>query len=780
MILKIFKEIKMKTLKSLLALFLTLTVVILPTACSSGKGGSNNKPTSSLSSVEDSSSSSQEVTPPEISSSQEISSSAENSVVSTPIQSVAPQSSVSIQPACAHTLTQTKTVEPTTTTDGRREFSCTKCQETFTTPIPKLNGTNYKVVETDATCAREGIITYISDAYGSYSVKGGNKLNHSAYKGACIKCGQTLYDNLDFDQNNMINVSNTGAGPRMIILKNGDFLVSFDDGANSVKVVRSKDKGKTWVEETTVITVAQGNLAANTSLYQFENGDILCAYRIHGTTGLTGASEEKYIRKIQCSISSDNGKTWSYHSTIVDVYKIDFPTIFKVTQPSTSKVNSTIESLSSKWVGVYEPCFGEIDGKLTVMYADDFSSKIKQGNNSHASQLIMSATWDSAQNKWIDTHICLDGTINKSVAGFNRVSRDGMPVFAQLNDAKGTVVLVTEGTYMDGADSPNRHPFVICLSYSTDKGKTFTTPKVIFIPRQDKAKGAAPYVCVTEDNRLVVSYQTDEDLPSPGYDDPSTPNLNEADAYSVMKVMISDGTPVEKITGPENFLDAINVFGTPKNYGSSWNGMYLSGDTIYCVTGTDWNMNGGYGIKMQSSKIPTYPEWLHYNSCESNLFVRNGGMSVSGNKITTTQANTLVTHTTTLYNGTISVDVVPSVAQDVALIFRASPTSTTQKFWEDVNYYVFMLNFSGEVFISKIAPTWEVVLASQRPTSTYDPTKGYSLKVEINNDVITCYLNDAMILSFKDESLLTGTTVGIRAAKAGAMFWNFTAEPKTN
>jgi len=787
----------MKKLKSILAFFMMLVMVITPTACS--KGGGNGTPTppssseltpstpslapSSQSSLEETSTSSEASSLPSVteSSSSVTPTTSASSLSSTPSQTVVSskqssptisQSSVSVQPACAHALQQTNTVEPTITTDGYREFKCGLCEEKFTSPIPKLTSTNYTVLETEPTCQRDGVITYTSNIYGTFSVVGEPRLQHSVYRGDCIKCGQTLCNNLEFDQNNMSDVSNVGAGPRMLELQNGDFLVAFDDGTNNLMVTRSSDKGKTWSKDYWIVdSVDEKCLAANTSLYQFENGDILCAYRVHGDTGKTGSNEQKYVRKIICAVSKDNGYNWEYHSTIVDVYQMGL---------TNSKVNSTIESISSKWVGVYEPCFGEIDGKLTVMYADDFSSKIKQGTNDHGSQLIQSCTWDPATSTWSSPNTCLDGTIKKNVNGYNVISRDGMPVFDELSD--GTVVLVTEGTYMNAVG----HPFIICLSYSKDHGKTFSTPKAIFIPRKDGAKGAAPYVCVTDDDRLIVSYQTDEDTDQPGYDDPSTPNLNEADAYSIMKVIISDGTAIDKITGPENFLDSSIVFGTPRGYGSSWNGMMISNtgnddysdDIIYCLTGTDWNMNGGYGIKMQSSKVPEPTDWLHYPSCASTVTTRNGTATISGNSITTTAANTLITHNTTLYNGTISVDFVPALAQDVALIFRANPASSTAKFWETgVSYYLFMVNAAGEVFIAQINNGWKEIITSQRIRNTYDPTKGYSLKVELNNDVITCYLDGEVILSLKDENALSGTTVGIRAAKSGAIFYNLTAKP---
>ena len=39
---------------------------------------------------------------------------------------------------------------------------------------------------------------------------------------------------------------------------------------------------------------------------------------------------------------------------------------------------------------------------------------------------------------------------------------------------------------------------------------------------------------------------------------------------------------------------------------------------------------------------------------------------------------------------------------------------------------------------------------------------------------------EKMILSLKDETAFTGTGVGVRAAKSGAMFCNLTAKPKNN
>ena len=90
-----------------------------------------------------------------------------------------------------------------------------------------------------------------------------------------------------------------------------------------------------------------------------------------------------------------------------------------------------------------------------------------------------------------------------------------------------------------------------------------------------------------------------------------------------------------------------------------------------------------------------------------------------------------------------------------------------------------MVNAGGEVFIAKINNGWEEIITSQRIRDTYDPLKGYSLKVELNDDVITCYLDGEMILSLKDENPLSGSVVGVRAAQSGAMFCNLTAKAKS-
>ena len=77
------------------------------------------------------------------------------------------------------------------------------------------------------------------------------------------------------------------------------------------------------------------------------------------------------------------------------------------------------------------------------------------------------------------------------------------------------------------------------LSYSKD-GINWSTPVEVYVPQGTGSKASAPYICVTSDDRLVISFQTDEDSVAAG--------TGIGDRVSIMKTIISDGTPVDKLT----------------------------------------------------------------------------------------------------------------------------------------------------------------------------------------------------------------------------------------
>ena len=131
----------------------------------------------------------------------------------------------------------------------------------------------------------------------------------------------------------------------------------------------------------------------------------------------------------------------------------------------------------------------------------------------------------------------MDGTIKRKPTGSEikkRISRDGMPGINKMKD--GTYVLVFEGTYRDrryplvtGNYLKEYHAFEILLSYSKD-GIIWSNPIEVYTPKNNLSKASAPYIVSTENNQLIISFQTDED---------SLPNGVRGDIYSIMKVMIS-------------------------------------------------------------------------------------------------------------------------------------------------------------------------------------------------------------------------------------------------
>ena len=191
-------------------------------------------------------------------------------------------------------------------------------------------------------------------------------------------------------------------------------------------------------------------------------------------------------------------------------------------------------------VGFFEPFVIEVNNKITVFYADDFTPKLNKtikGEN-YKVQNIYTQTLNLSTYKWLNRReIVMDGSVKKAPteSGLkNRISRDGMPVVTKMKD--GTYVLVFEGTYRD-LDYPEltgnflgHHKwFEILLSYSKD-GMNWSNPVEIYISKYNGTKSSAPFILCNDNNQLIVSFQTDEDYYRYGY---------RGDKYSLMKVMIS-------------------------------------------------------------------------------------------------------------------------------------------------------------------------------------------------------------------------------------------------
>ena len=492
---------------------------------------------------------------------------------------------------CEHNFHFDKKTKPTESSPGEMVYQCGLCGDFKTITIPKLDDQNYTVTELVANCIHGNGRRYESETYGVYEVTDDVRTPHTGYNEECSVCHELVGE---FNFSNLGNAS-CGGYPRLYQLSDywgNKWLLGSDNG--TIMCRTSDDLGQTWAKSKKVSDMPSYS-CANVDFFELPNHDILCSYRAIGN------NDAKYSRKLHFSISHDGADTWEDGGDIVDNYAL--AEYYEKTETQVTSA-MTIESR----LGFFEPFVGLINNVPTVMYADDFTPGLLKPmgasiSANYKTQYLMTQTYDMKTNTWSQERtIIMDGTKAKSPTGSGlaaRISRDGMPVFDRMSD--GTYVMVFEGTYRDndyhsltGGTLSESHPFEIMMSYSKD-GKTWENPVEIYTPHNNLSKSSAPYICVTEDDQLVISFQTDEDA-VPTY---------VGDSYSVMKVIVSKpGLSIDKING-DSFYAVTNVNNTPVGSSSLWNGMMIVDDVLYtCSTNN----------KLRASRIPVYADKSLYNT----------------------------------------------------------------------------------------------------------------------------------------------------------------------
>ncbi|KAH9945947.1 glycoside hydrolase family 93 protein [Epithele typhae] len=253
-----------------------------------------------------------------------------------------------------------------------------------------------------------------------------------------------------------------GAYPRLAALASGALLgtVTQVSGGNKIlQVTRSTDGGRSFAALGSIAT-APGDLDNANLLELSPGGAVLAAFRNHD---LNAAGAPTYYRITAC-VSHDGGATWSFLSQVAE------------------------RAAGADNNGLWEPFLrlSKKDGSLQVYYASE---------NSGADQDILMQTSFDGGKTW---------GAPVTVAGATTTGRDGMPGCANFNDGADKLMCVFETTEGRGG------LFSVKSVVSTDEGATWGQRSVVYNPGGSLNAGA-PQIAATEDDKLVVSFMTDED-----------------------------------------------------------------------------------------------------------------------------------------------------------------------------------------------------------------------------------------------------------------------------
>ena len=655
---------------------------------------------------------------------------------------------------CNHNYYKIKEIEPTEEENGITIYKCGFCGEEIKYEIPKLDNQNYLIENLISNCEHGNGKRYISKTNKKrfYDITDNIKKKHSIYGTKCKICNKNIGE-FDFHKASDFHCYGYPRLYRLSEYWNNIWLLGGDNG--TILCHRSEDEGFTW-SSPSLVSNFPNHFCSNVDFFELPNHDIICSYRAIGNP-----SDEnpriKYNRKIFSSISKDGGKSWKELGLIVDN--------FLLAEKLGKNINQAIEAvIHEPNIGFFEPFVQYFNNTITVIYADDFtpmllllSGSIK---DSRKEQSIYSHTFDLTRKKWSSKRkLLMNGYIKKSPtkSGLNKkISRDGMPVTDVMND--GTYVMVFEGTYRSksynyftGGLLDEYHPFEIVISYSKD-GENWSNPVEIYHANNNGSKYSAPYICITEKDQLIISFQTDENSVNSGY---------IGDLYSIMKVLISKpGIPLEKINA-NSFYAITNNNRSPIGGASLWSGMMLINNILYTFSS---------GHPILYSELPIYDEPSKYNKILKNKYIiKNGQAEFFGNKIIIKEDNSLILNKDIIFNTSINIftDVMPNNECECGIILNYND-------YYDLNdYYIFEFDNKGRILIKKIDKRKAMILFSDNSTihENFNKENVYriSIKYNYNSNQIFFLIEEKEIYQLYNESL-NKLKIGIFSTKNDTIF----------
>ena len=656
---------------------------------------------------------------------------------------------------CKHNYYKIKEIDPSIEFEGKAYFTCGFCGKNKTEIIPKLNDSNYFLKILKASCEHGNGIKYISkkDKNRIYEITDNIRYNHSIYGSKCSVCNKNIGE---FDFHRLSDLYCYGY-PRLYKLSefwNNTWLLGGDNG--TILCFRSNDEGITW-SQPSIVSKFPKFFCSNVDFFELPNHDIICSFRAIGNPSYNDP-KIRYNRKIFSSLSKDGGKTWNNLGLIIDN--------FVLAQRLGKTIKEAINAVKHESnIGFFEPFVQYFNNKITVIYADDFTpmlllltGSIKE---SRKEQSIYSHTYDITKKKWSTKRkLIMNGYIKKSPtkSGLKKkISRDGMPVTDIMKD--GTYVMVFEGTYrredyryFTGSSLDEYHPFEIVISYSKD-GENWSNPIEIYHGHNKGSKYSAPYICITDSNQLIISFQTDENSVNSGF---------KGDLYSIMKVIISKpGIPIDQINR-DSFFAVINNNKSPIGGASLWSGMMLIGNKIFTCSS---------GHPILYSELPVYDDPNKYNEKLMNKYrIENGQADFYGNKIITNGKDNIIINKEFKLNSSINIftNIVPNILGKCGLIFGFENYDNDKD-----NYYLFIIDKEGFISLEKRKKnnSQNIFPLNDSIHENYNKENIYKMNIKYNytSNEIKAYLNDIEIFRISDISFMN-SEIGLMSSDNGTIF----------
>lgn len=264
-------------------------------------------------------------------------------------------------------------------------------------------------------------------------------------------------------------------------LASGDILVyktvPVQPQGMAVICYRSKDGGISWNYLSEIVRDTDPHVdIGDGHMIQLKSGELLYSYRHNLFVDLP---LDKHVYRLEVAASTDNGKTWKFHSEI-------------------ARSEGTDRGLWSTFL------LQKKNGVLQC-YFDDEQAPAAAGFLGH--QWIQMKTWNPNLKKW-ENPVTVSRAFNPE-----HLSREGMCSVVELPNGKLVCALESVQTY-----APNRG--VLRIVFSNDGGKTWSCQKqeraVLYQPQNPDYNALAPWMIQFANGQLLCVFTTDEDRNTPG------------------------------------------------------------------------------------------------------------------------------------------------------------------------------------------------------------------------------------------------------------------------